>query len=88
MESLKEATAQMNNNTDVLQQSSESIASDAYQVSASCDNAHVHMMQTEQNIQQLNNDVHNFEEVLASNRRNMAQMSDQMQTSSARSPSR
>jgi methyl-accepting chemotaxis protein len=36
------------------------------------------MQETEQNIQKLNSDVHGFEEVLAANQRNMAQMNNQM----------
>ena len=80
MESLKNANEQMKDSTDVLQQSSGNIASDAYEVSASCDNARVYMQETEQNIQKLNSDVHGFEEVLAANQRNMAQMSAQMNT--------
>lgn len=80
MASLKNANAQMKDSADILQQSSESIASDAYEVSASCDNVQVHMQETEQNIKQLNNDVHTFEEVLAANQRNMAEMSNQMNT--------
>lgn len=80
MESLKSANEQMKDSADVLQQSSENIASDAYEVSASCDNVRVYMQETEQNIQKLNSDVHSFEEVLAANQRNMAQMSAQMNT--------
>ena len=80
MESLKNANAQMKDSADVLQQSSENIASDAYEVSASCDNVRIYMQETEQNIQKLNSDVHGFEEVLAENQRNMAQMNNQMNT--------
>lgn len=80
MDSLKNANAQMKDSADLLQHSSESIASDAYEVSASCDNVQVHMQETEQNIRQLNSDVHSFEEVLAANQRNMAEMSVQMNT--------
>ena len=80
MKSLESANEQMKDSADLLQQSSENIASDAYEVSASCDNARIYMQETEQNIQKLNNDVHGFEEVLAANQRNMAQMSNQMDT--------
>ncbi len=80
MRSLESANEQMRDNADILQQSSENIASDAYEVSASCDNARIYMQETEQNIQKLNSDVHGFEEVLAANQRNMAQMSTQMNT--------
>ncbi len=78
MESLKSANAQMRDSTDLLQQSSKNIASDAYEVSASCDNIRLHMQETEQNIQKLNSDIHAFEDVLAANQRNMAQMNSQM----------
>lgn len=80
MESLKNANEQMKDSADILQQSSGNIASDAYEVSTSCDNARVYMQETEQNIHKLNNDVHSFEEVLAANQRNMAQMNVQMNT--------
>ncbi|MBR3867367.1 MAG: hypothetical protein IKM54_06210 [Butyricicoccus sp.] len=80
MKSLESANEQMKDSADILQQSSENIASDAYEVSASCDNARIYMQETEQNIQKLNSDVHGFEEVLAANQRNMAQMSSQMDT--------
>ena len=80
MRSLERANEQMRDNADVLQQSSGNIASDAYEVSASCDNARIYMQETEQNIQKLNSDVHGFEEVLAANQRNMVQMSTQMNT--------
>lgn len=80
MESLKNANVQMKDSADILQQSSENIASDAYEVSASCDNVRHYMQETEQNIQKLNTDVHGFEEVLAANQRNMAQMNTQMNT--------
>ena len=80
MESLKNANVQMKDSADILQQSSENIASDAYEVSASCDNVRIYMQETEQNIQKLNSDVHGFEEVLAANQRNMAQMNNQMNT--------
>ena len=80
MESLKSANEQMKDSADILQQNSENITSDAYEVSASCDNVRVYMQETEQNIHKLNTDVHGFEEVLAANQRNMAQMSNQMNT--------
>lgn len=80
MESLKNANAQMKDSADMLQRSSESIAADAYEVSMSCDNVQTHMQETEQNIRQLNSDVHSFEEVLAANQRNMAEMNAQMNT--------
>lgn len=80
MRSLESANEQMRDNADILQQSSGNIASDAYEVSASCDNARIYMQETEQNIQKLTSDVHGFEEVLATNQRNMAQMSTQMNT--------
>lgn len=80
MKSLESANEQMRDSADILQQSSENIASDAYEVSASCDNARIYMQETEQNIHKLNTDVHGFEEVLAANQRNMAQMSSQMDT--------
>ena len=80
MKSLESANEQMKDSADILQQSSESIASDAYEVSASCDNVRHYMQETEQNIQKLNSDVHGFEEVLAANQRNMAQMNNQMNT--------
>lgn len=80
MESLKNANAQMKDSADMLQRSSESIATDAYEVSMSCDNVQTHMQETEQNIRQLNSDVHGFEEVLAANQRNMAEMNTQMNT--------
>ncbi len=80
MESLKAANAQMKDSADVLQHSSGSIASDAYEVSSSCVNVQTHMQETVQNIQQLNSDVHSFESVLAENQRNMAAMNEQMNT--------
>lgn len=80
MESLKAANAQMKDSADVLQHSSESIASDAYEVSTSCVNVQSHMQETVHNIQQLNSDVHSFEEVLEENQRNMAAMNTQMNT--------
>ena len=70
----------MRDSADILQQSSESISTDAYEVSASCDSVQFSMQETEQNISKLNSDVHDFEEVLAANQRNMAQMSTQMNT--------
>ena len=80
MESLKNANARMKDSTDILRHSSESIASDAYEVSSACDNVQTHMQETVRNIRQLNTDVHSFEEVLEENQRNMAEMNTQMNT--------
>ena len=80
MDSLTTANEKMKDSADILQQSSESISSDAYQVSASCDNVQVRMQETEQNVKNLNTEIHTFEEVLAVNQRNMAEMNTQMNT--------
>lgn len=80
MESLKIANAQMKDSADTLQQSSESIANDAQEVALSCDNVQYQLQNTESQIRALNNNVHNFEEVLGANQRNMAEMNTQMNT--------
>lgn len=80
MESLKAANAQMKDSADILQRSSESIATGAQDVSASCDNVQVQLQQSEKNIMQLTSDVRSFEEILGANRRNMAEMNAQMDT--------
>lgn len=78
MDSLTSANEKMRDSADILQQSSESISTDAYEVSASCDSVQFSMQETEQNIQNLNNEIHSFEEVMAVNRRNMTEMNSQM----------
>ncbi|MBR2131902.1 MAG: methyl-accepting chemotaxis protein [Oscillospiraceae bacterium] len=79
-DSLKAANAQMRDSADLLQHSSESISSGSHEVFLSCDQVQVQIHETEENIQKLNSGVHNFEEVLNTNRRNMAEMNSQMNT--------
>ena len=80
MESLKKANAQMKDSADLLQRSSESITAGAQDVSVSCDSVQVQLQNSEANITQLTEDVRNFEEILSTNRRNMAEMNAQMDT--------
>lgn len=78
MDSLTSANAAMRDSAEILEQSSGSISSDAYEVSASCDNVQLNMQQTEQNIRNLNDEIHSFEQVMDVNRRNMTEMNTQM----------
>ena len=80
MGSLKEANAQMKDNAEMLQQSSENIASSSQEVSDACDSVQLQLQQTEQNISQLNADVHVFEEIMITNRDNMVEMDAEMKT--------
>ena len=78
IDTLTSANEAMRDSAEILQRGSESISSDAYEVSTSCDSVQFSMQETEQSIQNLNNEIHTFEEVMDVNRRNMAEMNDQM----------
>lgn len=80
MDSLTTANEKMRDSADILQQNSENISSDAYEVSGSCDNVQIRMQETEQNIHQLNSEIQSFEKVMDVNRRNMTEMNTQMAT--------
>ncbi len=79
IEGLRDASQQLNSNADDLKQGSTSIAQGAKMVADTCEDVHQKIQQTEKQVDELTNGVHNFENSLSINRKNMDEMSHQME---------
>ena len=80
IENLQEANSRLEDNAMELKQGSASIAQGASEVAVTCDNVQDKILITENQIDALNGEVRIFETSLAENRRNMEEMSRQMES--------
>lgn len=77
---LKKASCELNSNADELKQGSVSISQGTQAVSDTCEDVHIKIQETEKQVDALTDGVHNFEDSLKLNRKNMDEMSRQMET--------
>ena len=77
---LEKASCELNSNADELKQGSVSISQGTQAVSDTCEDVHVKIQETEKQVDALTDGVRNFEDSLRLNRKNMDEMSRQMET--------
>ena len=80
IESMKEANHQLEGNAEELRTGSTGITQGAKEVACTCEDVQDKMQITENHIEALNNEVRTFEDALALNRKNMQEMSHQMES--------
>ncbi len=80
VESLREANIRLNRDADELKQGSVNITQGAREVADTCDDVHDKIEETKEQVGALTEGVHNFENALSVNRKNMEVMNRQMES--------
>lgn len=80
METFKVTNERLNRDAEELKRGSASIVRGAQEVADTCDDVRSKMVQTEKQVDALTQGVHNFEDSLALNRKNMGEMDSQMKS--------
>lgn len=80
MNSINDASVQLNTNAYELKQGSQNITNEAKAVYNSCEDVHTKMKLTEDQIDALNTEMKSFEEILAQNSGHLGEMNAQMDT--------